>query len=62
MTAVPEDKAPLTSPTTASLTVETVEESNQEERQKEAESAVTDTKEGQRPENDFGEKKNVPEV
>ncbi|KAK7339569.1 hypothetical protein VNO77_20246 [Canavalia gladiata] len=59
MTVVPVDKALSRLHTTASVRIETVEESIQEEMQKEVESAVTDTIAGQRPENDFDEKKEV---
>ena len=62
LTGLPEDKAVSTLPTTASLGVETVEESIHEEIHKEAESAVAETKVGQRSENDFEEEKKVPEV
>lgn len=49
------DKALSTLPTTEAVGVGTFEESFEEEIYKKAESAVTDTKEGQRPENDFDE-------
>ena len=56
MTGVPDDKSLSNLPTTASVGVETVEESIQEEIHKEAESAVTDTDESWRTESA------VPEV
>ncbi|KAK7293422.1 hypothetical protein RJT34_16287 [Clitoria ternatea] len=59
--SVPEDKATLTLSIMPSVRVEINEESIQEEIQKEAESAVNDTKEEQKAENDFVENTKVIE-
>lgn len=62
MIDVPEGKSISTLPTIQVLKVEIVEESIQEVIQKEAESEVIDTKEEQRPGNDFVKNMEVLEV